>query len=182
MNKNKRIIQILLPIALLVMAGCTKQTLMTYDQTASGSSIYFSQRTLTGVPITEQDIAFGYVPANIIDSVITLPVRVTGSPSDSDRVFALQMADTSTMQEGVDYDFYEQPVIKAGTISSSVKIIIHRTDALRDSTKNFHLNMQLVPNENFNIDIPYVYASNDTLSILHYSITTSDWAGQSYLW
>jgi hypothetical protein len=162
-----------------MMAGCSKKELMKFDEPKLGSSIYFTEN-YTEKAVTRKNISFGYVAANVTDSVLSFPLYITGSPADSDRMYTIQFADTSTMVEGVDFDYYRRPVIRAGKVLDTLMLLLHRTTQLKDTT--LHLDMKLVANGNFNTAIPYYYSSTDSVSLLRCRITANDIAGVSYLW
>ncbi|BAV05002.1 hypothetical protein FLA_1007 [Filimonas lacunae] len=163
----------------LVMAGCTKKELLKFDEAKLGSSIYFSDNYAKAA-VTVNVISFGYLAANVTDSIISFPIYVTGSPSDSDRTYAVQFADTSTMTEGIDFDFYRAPVVRAGRVQDTLMLILHRTAQLKDTT--LHVDIKLVSNASFNTAIPYYYSGSDSVSLLQCRITCNDIAGVSYLW
>lgn len=162
------------------LISCSKQELMTYDETSLGSSIYFYDSIYSGLRVN-QDISFGYVASDLMDSIVRIPIRVTGSPADLDRAVKVQSDSTTTMVQGVNYDFYVPPVIRAGLVTDTLKIKLYRTNELKDTT--LHLGLVLTYNDNFNIDIPRNYTSSTAYaSLLNYSINVNDIAGTSYLW
>lgn len=181
MRNNQYYILFMIALLPLLMAGCSKKELIKYNEQQLGSSIFFYENDSANV-VTSKYVAFGQVASDVTDSVVRIPVCVTGSPVNSDRTFAVQFADTSTMVEGVDFDYYRPAVIRAGMVKDTLMLVLHRTAQMRDST--LHLDFVLTGNENFNTAIPYYYnsGSTDSASLICYRITSDDIANTSYIW
>lgn len=180
MYRNKLLFIIMIFAGTLAFIKCSKESLPIYNEHQLGSSIYFAEN-YTGKTVTSQNISFGYMASDVLDSLINIPVYATGLASDSDRTYSVKIADTSTMVEGSDFDFFQPPVIRAGRVTDTLKIILHRTARLKDST--LHLNIQLQPNNDFNTAIGYYYISSiDSVSLLNYNVTANDIAGTAALW
>src|SRR5699024_1374196 len=82
------------------------------------------------------------------DTLIKIPIRVTGTTADIDRDYKVQIANNSTAEEGNHFDFADQDfVISAGEVTDSLRIILHRTPVLEKDT--VFATFELKPNKYF---------------------------------
>ncbi|NIG54783.1 DUF4843 domain-containing protein [Chitinophaga sp. Cy-1792] len=181
-------------VLILILTGtsCQKQGLELYNDDASKNDIYFLEKFNYAVNSTTADvmdnyrrryISLGYTPVTVKDTVLAIYVRPTGGIAAVDRPFTLEVADSSTMKEGVDFDFVNKPFkISANSSRDSILIKIHRTAALQKDTLS--LVLQLKANENFGINLPKKLSNSgrDGLFITEYIIDIDDITGKPAVW
>lgn len=147
--KKISILIALLPF-ICTMVGC-EQELMSFEEE---SSIYFDVRYGN----EWRDSSFWerhyYTPLNFIDKLgdtvdIILPVAIAGPVVDYPRPFKVEVVrDSSTAQEGVDFDFKQDWMLGAGQAVGYVKLQVYRHDYLEDTLRTVVLKVQ--DNEYFN--------------------------------
>lgn len=177
----KRLLNIiLLATAVLALAGCEKATLITFDESKSGHSIYFQSPLLSSS--TGTGFTFGYSSPEVKDTVISFAVAVTGEPANTDRKFRLYAADGSSMTQGLNYDFVDSELsIPAQKLSTRVKLKLYRTPDI--ITQRKYLFLKLEANEHFNTNMKTrLTTSKDTLSLLDYYIAVDDVVLPPYAW
>lgn len=132
----KRIIFISLLCALGCLTGCDKREIMLYEQRAG---VYFS--------LNNQAYSF---LENVGDTVhvLRIPVTVTGSASDKDRIVkaSLPDVDLNTTAEDDQYTIGDG-IVKAGELSGFVDLTLYNDDRLKDST--YVVALELRPSEDF---------------------------------
>ncbi|NSL88856.1 DUF4843 domain-containing protein [Chitinophaga solisilvae] len=137
---------------LLLMQACKKSEIPFY----SGSSdIYFSvinQQSRLSIDTTA--ITFSYNPERN-DSVILLPVRILGPVSPQERAFRCVVIDTAkaAAKAGVHYDLPAAFVIPANAVSTTIRMVLHKTADMQQ--QNFSVRLQLEANEHFTTNLKY---------------------------
>ena len=158
----------------LFVQSCSKKGLELYDEPTNGSSIYFKE-AIAAKSALIRNISFGFVGYSITDSVVSIPVAVTGSPSDHDRPFQLKVTDSTTAIVNQHYTFLRPPVIRAGMAVDTLLLKIHRTADMASNA--YRLDLLLEQNSAFTTKL------GDTSKIyLKYKVLMDDVAGVSYLW
>lgn len=167
---------ICLLVALGILSACKKEGLGRYDQQASGSSVYFPEAvgTVTSVSISKT-ISFGYVGYSKRDSILAIPIAVTGDTMQVDRPVKVSLGTGTTAVEGTHYSFLKSPVIRAGKVTDTVYVKINRTADM--TTKQFELNLLLEQNDYFSTRL-----RDTAANYLKYKLLLDDMAGTSYLW
>ncbi len=136
---------------LLIGASCKKEALMTYK---AADNIYFNY--LTGVDPANNnlgqytdslDLTFSFSDASVTDSMVKIPVAATGVATDHDRSFNLMADPASTAKPGVNYEFPNSFVLRAGKIEDTVYIRVMRTPELKTTMLTLLLNLR--ENEQF---------------------------------
>ncbi|MDI3319802.1 DUF4843 domain-containing protein [Pinibacter soli] len=131
--------------SILLMTSCEKG-LMTFDN--KNADVYFYN---AGIKLALTDTAlvtFGYSESN--DTIIKIPIAITGIPMDHDREYKMIADAASTAIAGSHYDLPSILTIKKNAIYDTVKLVLHRTpDMDRSGTKVYKLYLDLMPNENF---------------------------------
>lgn len=157
--------------------SCKEDHLDLYNQQESGASIYF-QSAYTNY-ISYFPLSFGYTTSDVQDSIIRIPVAITGNLVDYDRPFALRI-DSTTMQQGVHYDIVGTPMIRANRAVDTLKIKLYRTADIQE--KGVDLFISLVENDNFQTNIPFRYINGTIYPLLDYHLYLDDIADVPYLW
>lgn len=158
----------------LLSQSCTKKGLELYDETANGSSIYFNE-AINAKSNLIKTVSFGFEGYSIKDSIVAIPVAVTGHPSDHDRRFQLKLTDSTTAVADQHYTFLRQPIIRAGRVVDTLLLKINRTADM--ATTQYQLDLLLEKNDAFTTQL------GDTSRIyLKYKVLMDDIAGVSYLW
>lgn len=163
---------------LLLFCACKKASLDTYSGT---NSIYF--------PKSEQEtktyFSYGYLSAYIQDTVIKFPVIATGAAVGYDRPYSLVVVDSTTMVKDRDYEFVNKEfVIKANKLTDTVKILVHRSTAMRQ--KQMQLSCSLVANEAFSTQVSYQNIGTGSAAYkryyTHFDLYADDIAGTPWFW
>lgn len=171
---------IFLLIAAVTVAGCTKD-LKTYD----GKPVVYFQyatETVAGRALTDSTIiSFAYSAVTRTDSIIALPIKVTGLSAATNRTYQLAVAPASTATskhyEFVNTDF----TIGAGKYLDTVYIKLHRTTDMLSSTFVILLNLQA--NENFGVDVQSKLVTSSTaVSTIIQTIKVNDILKQPKYW
>lgn len=158
----------------LFTLSCSKKGLELYDEPTHGSSIYFKE-AITAKSTLTRTVSFGFVGYSITDSVVAIPVAVTGAPGDHDRQFQLKVTDSTTAIADKHYTFLRPPVIRAGMVVDTLLLKINRTADMASNT--YRLDLLLEQNAAFMTKL------GDTSKLyLKYKILLDDVAGVSYLW
>ena len=92
-------------------------------------------------------IAFGNTSEN--DITVEVPIRTTGEVKDYDRKYQIEIVKDSTDAiDGREYSgLVMEGVIKAGTLSDTLKFVAHRTNEIHHDT--LRLQIRVLPNEHF---------------------------------
>lgn len=136
---------------LLMGASCKKDPLLTYK---AADSIYFN--FLTGVdPVNNNlgqytdslDLTFSFSDASVTDSIVNIPVAVTGVARDYDRTFNLEVDPASTAKPGGNYELPAAFLLRAGKVEDSIRIRVKRAPELK--TSMLTLLLKLKENDQF---------------------------------
>ncbi|SHL13265.1 protein of unknown function [Chitinophaga jiangningensis] len=179
---------------ILVVAGvsCEKQGLDLYDDQTAKNDIYFLEKFNYAAGSNSADImdnyrrryiSLGYTPLGVKDTVIAIYVRPTGGRASADRTYTVEVADSSTMKEGVHFEFLNKPFkIAAENTRDSILIKFHRSPDFQKDT--LMLALHLKANENFGINFPWKrsYNGRDSLNIIEYIIDMDDITGEPGVW
>jgi hypothetical protein len=168
-----------IPIIILIAASCKKDLLITYN---TADNVYFNYKLDFNSFIDSIGFSFAYSDASIKDSILLVPIGVTGVPAATDRVFKLVADPASTALAGIHYELPE-PVIHAGKVQDTLRVRFKRAADLASGEKKLILKLQA--NEFFKTDLQYRTINNtgqDTLDILTFSIQASDLLGAGPYW
>lgn len=147
-------ILILAAFALLIAASCKKETLMTYD---ASDNIYFNYSYLaTSGPRYYTDslnVTFAFSDSTHRDSVLRIPVAITGTAKNTDRNFDVTVDADATAIATRDFDLPSTFVVHAGRTTDTILVTLKRTLSLRDNTLFFTL--RLKANDQFKTQIKY---------------------------
>lgn len=144
----KKIQPILLFLPLFFLVTACEKNIKVYD---GENNIYFlhavSSVFLGAASADSLDLTFAYTPGKT-DSVLKVPVRITGSPSDKDRAFKVAISPSSTAVAGKHYEPLPANLrMRAGRVTDTIFVRFIRTpDMLADTLS---LILELQPNENF---------------------------------
>jgi len=172
--KNNLLIPIMAMTITFAGWSCKKKEVALYDEAASGSSIYFKEAVGTANPLSKT-ISFGYVGYSVKDSIVAIPVAVTGYPNAQDRRFQLKLTDGTTAVANKHFTFLREPIIRAGKVVDTLLLKINRTADMTSTP--FEIHMFLEPNNAFT-----TLLADPSKNYLNYTITVDDIAGVSHLW
>lgn len=178
--KTFKILSILFA-ATALMYACKEDKLLMYSDEEAGNNIYFVEkyeRRLADSLI--QIITFGRAEDGKKDSLLKLPVAITGSAINQDRLIRVKPSDTSTMKEGVHFKFKTPPMIRANRTIDTLYVQLFRTADIYDKT--VYVNLELQPNEYFKTNILTKTNLNVKQNIVNYSFSLSDQFPIPYLW
>ncbi|WP_199117490.1 DUF4843 domain-containing protein [Pedobacter sp. ASV28] len=173
-NRNKLSITLIVATLVLATWSCKKKDLTLYDETANGSSVYFKEAINAKTQLIKT-ISFGYEGYSVKDSIVAIPVAVTGYPSNQDRPFKLKLTDATTAIANHHYAFLREPVIRAGRVVDTLLLKINRTADM--TTTQFAIDLLLEENETFTTRLV-----DPTKIYLKYTVLVDDIAGISHLW
>src|SRR5215204_3578099 len=130
--------------SLLIMGsfGCQKSEIAVYD---GESNIYFS-RAVETLPYDSLSVTFAFRPT-IGDSLVKIPVRITGPAALVERAYKVGVGSSSTAKSGVHFTLPTTFRLPAGKVSDSVAVKLLRTPDLLTDTVSIVLELQ--PNEHF---------------------------------
>lgn len=152
---------ILIVMAVITVASCKKDQYSLFNDTASiqfgpdPSHVYLASYNLAD---TLKPFTFYYEVPGVTEDTVFFDIYAIGGVSKTDRSFTLkqeQIADVSNAVAGTDYvPFTDQRVskfytIKAGTVHTTVPVIVLRDPGLKTNTVVLKLNV--VANENFQL-------------------------------
>ncbi|MGN6419615.1 MAG: DUF4843 domain-containing protein [Pseudobacter sp.] len=179
---------------LIVGASCKKESLLTYK---SDNNIYFNFIEGTN-PATNDlgrhqdtlDITFSFNDASVTDTIINIPVAVTGEASAENRNFNLMVDPASTAKAGTNYELPSSFVVRAGLTQDTVRIRFKRTPELKTTVLSLLLN--LADNDQFKANLLYrnrspqsqttpIY-STDTVRMKTFKITVGDMLAAGPYW
>jgi len=176
----KKILIIMVALVAIVLGGCEKETLIKFDESISGNSIYFRTPFLSSD--TVRNFTFGFSGPDTKDTVLTFAVAISGTPANKEREFTVVANENSTLIPGVNYDFVDQKFsIPANKVNANIKIKFYRTPDITTERKYLHLHLKT--NENFNTNVKNrITTSKDTLSLLDYYFAVDDLVTPPYPW
>jgi hypothetical protein len=173
-------ISVLAACSLLLATACKKESLMTYD---ADNNIYFHFQI--GVdPIRYSDsviVTFAFSSPSVQDTIIHVPVVVTGVAADHDRSYSLTADAGSTAVASTDYVLPSAFVLRAGRTSDTLGVKFKRTAAIK--TASVFLKLRLKENDQFRTQIAYqsrnqydinYISPGDTISVQTFKIIVSD--------
>jgi hypothetical protein len=172
----------ILILALLMAASCKKETLMTYN---ASDNIYFNYTYLTtSGPMYYADslsVTFAFSDSTHQDSVLRIPVAITGTAKSTDRNFDVTVDAGATAMASTDYVLPASFIVHAGRTTDTILLTLKRTLALKTNTLFFTL--RLKENNEFKTQIQYrsrvsndltFIAAGDTSSTQTFKVLISD--------
>ncbi|GBU08527.1 hypothetical protein AwDysgo_18580 [Bacteroidales bacterium] len=180
----KKILVIL--FSCIAIFSCTEEKLLIFEET---DSVFFDLRPYilpnnTDAEAYKNTGDFLFALEVVQDTVVYIRVNVAGRLAPIDREYDVYVDPSSSLREGVDYDFVNQPfVIPANKASDSIRVRLYRTPSMKDTT--LVLKLQLRRNETFNVDMPYVKESSKSdslVSTLNYTLLVSDFYKTPGFW
>ncbi len=161
----------------MILSSCKKEGLLLYN---APDNIYFYPKmgmTYLGVN-NDLDLTFAYGSPSATDTVIALPVAVTGSPQNTDRPLLLKADSSSTAIAGIHYELIKESLfIHAGKQQDTILIRLKRTADLSETV--FRLSLNLMANEYFETTLKPMAPLYDDPGlrigpVTHYQINFSD--------
>jgi hypothetical protein len=148
-------------VALMVLAGCKQDDLLTYKE---DPRVYFNRGE--GIAYT-----FSATPTEIIKDTLYIQVRIMGSAAEKDRPFTIIVDDSSTAKEGWHFELGEK-LIPAGAYSADLPVYLYRRPGLKDSVVTAYFTI----GESADFKPGYMdkYVSVDPYNKLHFRISIDD--------
>jgi hypothetical protein len=175
----KKLSQHLLSAALVMgVFGCQKSEIAVYD---GESNIYFS-RAVESTPSDSLNVTFAFRPT-IKDSLVMIPVRITGPAAPEARTYKVGVESSSTAKSGVHFTLPSTFQLPAGKVSDSVAVKLLRTPDLLTDTVSIVLELQA--NEYFStamLDKVTNATSGQKLSYTRYRILVTDVLSKPQRW
>lgn len=169
--KQPHIIRLLPAAALLALAACEDTDYQLYD-TGQKDSAYIEYIDDNDQEATSVNYAFGFDTRTTY--TVELPVKLMGMTSDRDRSFTLEVAEGTTMQEGVHYEIdHDAMRIPAGGVESIVTITLLRENDPLLLEQEFTLNLKLVPSDD--LDVVGTNTFSVTYSDIHPTVAPAWW-------
>jgi hypothetical protein len=190
----KRSFNILI-LAFVMATSCKKDTLMTYD---ASDNIYFNYTyQVPSGPVYYADslnVTFAFSDNTKQDSVLHLPVAITGPAKNTDRNFDVTVDPNATAMASTDYILPSTFVVHAGRTTDTMYVTLKRTVSLKTNVLFFTL--RLKANDQFKTQIQYrsrnstdiqSIAAGDTSQTQTFKVLMSDqlqagpyWSSYSY--
>jgi hypothetical protein len=124
-------------------------------------------------------VTFAFTP-NKSDSLIKIPVAVTGRMSQHNRKYVLQLADSSTAKKGKDFDYLDDDfTIPANSLVDTIKITLYKTTAM--DTDSLRIALKLKANKNFTPNLREV-ESEGAKSLNKYNLYATNVLTEPYMW
>jgi hypothetical protein len=164
-------ILIFIIILLAAAASCKRDPLITYN---TADNVYFNYAISANYYVDTMDLSFAYSDASVKDTIIALPLAVTGPASAKDRKYNLVVDPASTAVAGTHYDLPEF-VVHAGKVKDTMRLLLKRAADLNTGTKKLILHLQ--PNESLLTGLQYRINNTsaiDTVNMLTFTIAISD--------
>jgi hypothetical protein len=179
MKKIKTIIA--LTSLLGVFAACKKDKLLTYD--GSANSIYYAYTDQSNNKMDTTAFTFGFTPVAVTDSILKIPVLVTGQASSKDRVYNVLMDTGTTAVAGKHYRLPSTFIFHANRLRDSLPVTLLRSADLQ--TKAVTLRLTLKPSADLQTNLKTLMTNvGDTLKLTTFKLNISDmlvagqyWAG-----
>ena len=164
-------------IGLLVFSlwSCQEDEVMQWQ---GKTCIYFSYMDPANRDRFSNDMGFSFGLTNSMDTVIYIPVTATGDPVNYDREFSY-VIDSITGVEGVQYDpLPAKGIFPADSTEGYIAVSLHR---VLDDDSLYYMYFRLIPDENFEINIPEAY-SGDTTSLTRFTFSYSSSIAKPQYW
>lgn len=164
-------------IGLLVFSlwSCQEDEVMQWQ---GKTCIYFSYMDPANYNRFSNDMGFSFGLTNSMDTVIYIPVTATGDPVNYDREFSY-VIDSITGVEGVQYDpLPAKGIFPADSTEGYIAVSLHR---VLDDDSLYYMYFRLIPDENFEINIPEAY-SGDTTSLTRFTFSYSSSIAKPQYW
>lgn len=164
-------------IGLLIFSlwSCQEDEVMQWQ---GKTCIYFSYMDPANRDRFSNDMGFSFGLTNSMDTVIYIPVTATGDPVNYDREFSY-VIDSITGVEGVQYDpLPAKGIFPADSTEGYIAVSLHR---VLDDDSLYYMYFRLIPDENFEINIPEAY-SGDTTSLTRFTFSYSSSIAKPQYW
>ncbi|MCM5527596.1 DUF4843 domain-containing protein [Parasegetibacter sp. NRK P23] len=178
--------------AVLLGTSCKKDPLLTY---AAPDNIYFEMieganpaQDYLGRYADSLNLSFAFSPGAVKDTLIGIPVAVTGSPAAQDRSFGISVDPASTAIVSTHYEFPASFTLRAGRLKDSVFVKLKRATDL--TSKSVSIVLHLEENENFETKIKFrsrnpresTSLNGDTIWVNTFRINLTDRLGAGPFW
>lgn len=189
----KKIFCTFLAGGLLLSASCKKEALLTYK---AEDSIYFkyivgarNDGYTLGRFVDGLDLTFSFSDASVTDSILAIPVAVSGVASNHDRAYRLTVDPASTARPNQHYELPASFLIKAGQVDDTIRIRFKRTADIKTSLLSMKLALQ--ENDQFNTKIQFrpgtvsnqtQFGNNDTVQATTFQVTIGDMLSAGPYW
>lgn len=147
-----------------LMTGCKKASIKTYE---GKDAIYFLLPFASVNPADSMNISFALGGPNLTDSILKIPVRISGSPVSIERLFQIKYEDSSTAIKGVHYVEPSRTAVAGNAVTDTIMLKVRRTEEMK--TQSFVLYLTLVDNNNFVTPIKSKVLNSLTGQVLHYT-------------
>lgn len=179
-------------ISLLLGVSCKKEPLLKY---IASDNIYFdyiagadSAFNDPGLYIDSLDVTFSFSAESVQDTLVGIPIAVTGSPKDYDRAFSLTVDPASTAIPTENYELPASFRVPAGKLKDSIFIRFKRTPSLK--TTPVLLALRLNENDQFMTQLKFkdkrpqdpTTIERDTIWLTTFTITVADMLAAGPYW
>lgn len=159
-------------------ASCKREPLTTYN---TADNVYFNYTIGTNAYRDSLDLSFASRDASVRDTLLLVPLAVTGVAAATDRPVKLFVDPASTAVAGTHYEV-PAAVIHAGKVADTLRLRLKRTADLASGTRT--LILRLEPNEFFKTSLPYRFVGTvaDSVNLLTFSMSVSDILAAGQFW
>lgn len=168
----------------LLAGGCQKKQIDLYS---GENTIYFSlaadEPAVNSGQVKQDSLNVTFAFSINNDSVIKIPLRVTGAPAATSRVYQVKVLPGSTARQGIHFDFVDKEfAIPAGSNEDSVRIRLHRTADLKSNEMLLLLGLEANQFFTTRMGDEVVTGSTRPLSLNTFRIYYSDMLKQPETW
>lgn len=156
---------------ILIAVSCKREPLTIYN---TADNVFFNYNLDFNSYRDSMVFSFSNRDVRVQDTILLVPIGVTGVAAAKDRPFKLVVDPTSTALAGTHYELPE-PVMHAGKVTDTLRLRFKRAADLASGKKK--LVLRLEPNEFFKTDLQYRILSSvarDSVAMLSFSIAASD--------
>lgn len=190
----KRSFHILLAGSMLLSGiSCEKEKLLTYK---AEDSIYFNyivgkdpSSNGLGQYSDSLELTFSFSDASVTDTILSIPVGVTGEARSQDRAFNLQVDPASTAKPNMNYEFPASFLIRAGKTEDTIRIKVKRTPELKTTMLTLFLTLQdndqfktLIKYRPRGVNSPTRIVDQDTIQTTRFKVNIGDMLAAGPYW
>lgn len=160
-----------------VIASCTSDELLMYNQEKPGVYFYQIGATANGPLEGTFGVDYNFItePASKTKDTLTeeLLLRIMGVAVNYDREINIVLEDSSSAVQGVHFDLPDPVIMPANTYEVYIPVYLYRTDDLQTDTKTIYLTIE----ESNDFDTGYDANLQHYITVTDQLTQPSDWPG-----
>jgi hypothetical protein len=161
----------------LLVAGCKKDTIFTYN---AFDNVYFNYLS-QGQPLDTAEVTFAYSPVSVTDTIFKVPLTVIGLASDHDRTYSVSTDTGTTAVSGKHFTLPDTFIFHAHQLVDSLPVRIIRTADLQ--TQAVILRIKLESTNDLHADMKTVTTLfGNEINLVSFKMNISDILGPGQYW